>query len=161
MITIRAMKEADDRIASEINAACYRFTAGPDGLADEQVDWAIREYCTPECMSMQRCKYTAMIAEIGPTVVGVVITGDSKIYGLFVHPSYHRQGVGKALFFSAQSIVERSGHSVLELTTSAAAERFYEIMGMRRVGTRFREHGVFSGKELILMEKRLAPHQPA
>lgn len=161
MIRIRAMREADDRIASEINAACYRFTAGPDGLADEQVDWAIREYCTPEFMSMQRCKYTAMIAELDAIVVGVVIVADSTIQGLFVNPSYHRQGIGKALFLSAQRIVECSGHPVLELTTSAAAERFYEIMGMRRVGKQLRNHGAFSGKELILMEKDVEPHQPA
>jgi GNAT superfamily N-acetyltransferase len=61
---------------------------------------------------------------------------DGTIFALFVHPSYERRGIGRALLPLACDILEESGHATAVLTTEAGtrAERFYRSDGWTEVG---------------------------
>jgi GNAT superfamily N-acetyltransferase len=159
MITIRAMTEADDEITSQIAAACYRFTAGPDQLTREQLGGALREWCTPQYMSISRAKDIAVVAEIDGTVVGFAGTRGDSLQEMFVHPAHHRRGVGKALFDRAEQTVAACGHLTLRVKTTTSALPFYEAMGMRQVDTYAPESGAFVGKEMFILEKNIRPQE--
>ena len=159
MITIRAMTEADDEIVSQIAAACYRFTARPDRLTEEQLNGALREWCTPEYMSVSRTKDIAVVAEIDGEIVGVAATHGDSLEMMFVDPSHHRKGVGRALFRSAEQTVARCGHSALRVKTTDSALPFYTAMGMRRVRAYAPESGPFAAKTMFILEKDIWPQQ--
>ena len=61
---------------------------------------------------------------------------DGTIFALFVHPSYERRGIGRALLPLACQILRESGHAFATLTTEAAsrAERFYRRDGWTEIG---------------------------
>jgi GNAT superfamily N-acetyltransferase len=61
---------------------------------------------------------------------------DGTIFALFVHPSYERRGIGRALLPLACEILRASGHATATLTTEAGtrAERFYRIDGWTEIG---------------------------
>jgi GNAT superfamily N-acetyltransferase len=56
---------------------------------------------------------------------------DGTIFALFVHPSYERRGIGRALLPLACDILKDSGHATAVLTTEAGtrAERVYRSDG--------------------------------
>ena len=61
---------------------------------------------------------------------------DGTIFALFVHPSYERRGIGRALLPLACEVLRASGHAAAILTTEAAtrAERFYRMGGWIEIG---------------------------
>ncbi len=61
---------------------------------------------------------------------------DGTIFALFVHPSYERRGIGRALLPLACEVLRASGHAAARLTTEAAtrAERFYRMGGWIEIG---------------------------
>ena len=157
MITIRTMTEADDEIASRIAAACYRFTAEPDQLTDEQLNGALHQWCTSAYMAVSRAKDIAIVAEIDGEVVGVAATRGDSLMEMFVDLSYHRKGVGGALFRSAEQTVASCGHSVVRVKTTNSALPFYAAMGMRQVQMYAPEAGAFVGTTMFALEKDIAP----
>lgn len=159
MIMIRQLAEADDDVASQIAAACYRFTAGPDQLTEIQVNGAIREWCTPEYMAISRAKDVAIVAEIDGKVVGLAATRGDSLQAMFVDPRHHRKGVGRALFHSAVQTVAKCGHSALRVKTTKSALPFYAAMGMRQVDTYAPKAGAFVGKTMFILEKDIRPQQ--
>jgi GNAT superfamily N-acetyltransferase len=60
--------------------------------------------------------------------------GDAWIENLWVFPEYIGTGIGKKLFLHALSRARQSGHLVLQLESDPNAVRFYEKMGMVKVG---------------------------
>src|SRR6266436_8345192 len=61
---------------------------------------------------------------------------DGTIFALFVHPSYERRGIGRALLPLACEVLRDSGHAIATLTTGAGtrAERFYRLDGWTEIG---------------------------
>lgn len=61
---------------------------------------------------------------------------DGSIFALFVHPSYERRGIGRALLPLACEVLRANGHASAKLTTEAAtrAERFYRMDGWLEIG---------------------------
>ena len=151
------MTKADDEVACAIAAACYRFTAEPDHLTEEQVNGAIREWCTPDYMAISRAKDTAIVAEIDGEVVGLATTRGASFQEMFVDPCHHRKGVGTALFRSAEHTVAKCGHSALRVKTTDSALPFYTAMGMRQVATYVPKAGAFAGKKMFILEKTTKP----
>jgi len=158
MITVRAMTEADDEIGSSIAAACYRFTAELDGLTEDQVGGAIREWCTPQYMAISRAKDIAIVAELDGEIVGLAATRADSLQEMFVDPRHHRKGIGRALFQSAERTVAESAHPRLRVKTTYSALPFYAAMGMHQVATFKPEAGAFVGKTMFVLEKAIGTH---
>jgi GNAT superfamily N-acetyltransferase len=76
---------------------------------------------------------------------------DGTIFALFVHPSYERRGIGRALLPLACQILRDSGHATATLTTQAAsrAERFYRLDGWAEIGRK--------GDGQVVFQKPLNP----
>jgi GNAT superfamily N-acetyltransferase len=60
---------------------------------------------------------------------------DGTIFALFVHPSYERRGIGRALLPPACQVLRDNGHAIAKLTTAAGtrAERFYRLDGWTEI----------------------------
>ena len=74
---------------------------------------------------------------------------DGSIFALFVHPSYERRGIGRALLPLACEDLRASGYATAKLTTASAtrAERFYRMDGWVEMGRQ--------GDGQIVFQKRL------
>ena len=74
---------------------------------------------------------------------------DGTIFALFVHPSYERRGIGRALLPLACEDLRASGYATAKLTTASAtrAERFYRMDGWVEMGRQ--------GDGQIVFQKRL------
>jgi GNAT superfamily N-acetyltransferase len=61
---------------------------------------------------------------------------DGTIFALFVHPSFEKRGIGRALLPLACQILRDNGHATATLTTEPAtrAERFYRLDGWTEIG---------------------------
>ena len=83
------------------------------------------------------------VIEAGDRVVAVVVgnTRTGNIWGLFVHPEFERQGLGRRLLDTAVDWLWSQGLTQLWLTTSPGtrAQGFYEAAGWSRAGET--EHG--------------------
>ena len=91
------------------------------------------------------------VAETEGAVVGFLALLGSFVGGLFVDPSRHGQGIGRALVLEA-----RRRHPVLEVEVyeaNAAARGFYARIGFVETGRRERDD---QGRPLPLIAMRLA-----
>ena len=83
------------------------------------------------------------VIEAGDRVVAVVVGNarNGNIWGLFVHPEFGRQGLGRRLLDTAVDWLWSQGLTQLWLTTSPGtrAQSFYEAAGWSRAGET--EHG--------------------
>jgi GNAT superfamily N-acetyltransferase len=83
------------------------------------------------------------VIEAGDRVVAVVVGNarNGNIWGLFVHPEFERQGLGRRLLDTAVDWLWSQGLTQLWLTTSPGtrAQSFYEAAGWSRAGET--EHG--------------------
>ena len=155
MITLRPMKESDDKIASQIISECYQFIAGPDNLTIQQCDRMIEDRCQPGHISIMRERHECTIAEVNGIVVGIIAVEGSNIEELFVHPGHHRQGIGSALFRNTESSAATAGHTKLTVGTTGYGSPFYKAMGMHTVGRQQITLGPLEGRDLVLLKKEL------
>src|SRR5262249_37320663 len=70
---------------------------------------------------------------------------DGSICALFIHPSYERRGIGRALLALACDLLKDRGHVTAMLTTAAGtrAERFYRAGGWTELGRKANGQIVF------------------
>jgi predicted N-acetyltransferase YhbS len=55
------------------------------------------------------------------------------LHGLYVHPAYHHQGIGRTLFLTAERAVRTHGHHGLLVKAQGDATGFFMARGMRRL----------------------------
>ena len=83
------------------------------------------------------------VIEVGDRVVAVVVGNarNGNIWGLFVHPEFEHQGLGRRLLNTAVDWLWSEELAELWLTTAPGtrAQGFYEAAGWRRAGVT--EHG--------------------
>jgi ribosomal protein S18 acetylase RimI-like enzyme len=105
----------------------------------------VRELVEAELQNPQQRDYHSLLAEADGHVVGFVCygpvpmtEGSYDLYWIFVHPSYQRHAIGRALLSEVERAVERAEGRLLLVDTSStlpysAARRFYERQGFREV----------------------------
>ena len=88
-------------------------------------------------------------------IVGVILIANySKLCGLFVHPSYYKQGIGRGLFEAAASVCrERSDVEKITLNSSTFASGFYETIGFIQTGPALDRPGGCIPYEYTLWQK--------
>jgi len=75
-------------------------------------------------------QWDCYVAESDRQVVGALAIDGNDIAELWVDPRRHRQGVGTALFRTAEAVVAAAGHRHLTVRCAAVGARpFYEAMG--------------------------------
>ena len=152
---VRRATAADDQAISDIMGAGYRFIAGPDGITDEQLARLLRERCTVEDVIGIRARWECLIAEADGQVVGMIAFSEDEIQELWVHPDFHRRGVGSALFGAAEAAIRETGRPRMCVHTTGYGRPFYEAMGMTFVGKRKIDRGPMKGGKISVLEKML------
>jgi ribosomal protein S18 acetylase RimI-like enzyme len=84
---------------------------------------------------------------------------DGSICALFVHPSYERRGIGRALLPLACDVLKETGHATAVLTTEAGTrgERFYRTDGWTEVGRKEDSQIIFQKNLLGSWHFKLRP----
>ncbi|MGD9210012.1 MAG: GNAT family N-acetyltransferase [Desulfobacteraceae bacterium] len=89
-------------------------------------------------------------------IVGMVSVKKNEITKLYVHPLWHRKGVGQLLFEKAEEIIVKSGHTRIILgVIGESPVSFYKSMGMIVSGRKPLKLEHESVREVILMERLL------
>jgi ribosomal protein S18 acetylase RimI-like enzyme len=159
-IVVRRATSADDHAISDIMSAGYRFIAGPDGITGEQLARLLRERCTIEDVVGIRARWECLVAEADGQVVGMIAFSEDEIQELWVHPDFHRRGVGSALFRAAEATIRNTGQLRMCVCTTGYGRPFYEAMGMTFVGRRKIDRGPMKGGKITVLEKGLARRDP-
>lgn len=104
----------------------------------------VQELVEAELGNPRQSDYHSMVAEEDGHVVGFACYGPTPmtdgtydLYWIFVHPSYHRRAIGRALLEEVESAVSRAKGRMLLADTSStrpylSARRFYQYHGFRR-----------------------------
>ncbi len=97
--------------------------------------WSAALTITPAAIE----EHSVLVAELGGAVCGVAVLADRQSHWslehLWVDPTIHRQGIGRALFVSVVREAARRRGGVLRVESDPQAVGFYERMGARRTGT--------------------------
>ena len=89
--------------------------------------------------------------------VGIIGARDNYVAGLWIHPRYHRRGIGTKLMRDAETAAREHGHDTMWLETSeynADAPAFYRAIGYSEAGER-------DGKQSTGIEERLTRFEKA
>lgn len=116
----------DDDLAALLDA-WHRASEAAHPFLSEAFFEAERHQIAHEWLPMSETQ----VYVVGGRVVGFLSLVDNEVGGLFVHPDFQRQGIGRALMDSA-----RAARPYLELTVFEAnsqGRRFYEAYGFREV----------------------------
>jgi putative acetyltransferase len=151
------MTQDDDDAVCRISAACYRFAVQVHDFTDQEAKTALHEHCRPDHIASLRVSGNALVAEWEGQIAGVIVTRGNSIQVLFVDPTLHRKGVGRALFRRAEEMIAQAGHSTLTLKTRPSAIPFYLAMRMECTGHWHPKNGAFAGMQLTVLDKQLNP----
>jgi GNAT superfamily N-acetyltransferase len=138
------LNAADWRIVKWVDSAMIRKATRADGPRISEIRFGVRENRASNPAVIESLtdwlfdNSTFWVWEEDGAIQGFSAADprDGSICALFVHPSYERRGIGRALLPLACNILKESGHVMAVLTTEAGtrAERFYRIDGWIEVG---------------------------
>ncbi|MGH6839927.1 MAG: GNAT family N-acetyltransferase [Methylocella sp.] len=126
-LTIRAANAADAPTLSALIQHAVRATNAPDyspGIID-----LICANFTPEQVIQKMAEREVFAGTCDNAIAGTVSIGGGKLHSLFVDPRLQRRGIGVRLVGHLEKRAAASGHTVLWLSSSITARRFYERLG--------------------------------
>ncbi|MBI4578139.1 MAG: GNAT family N-acetyltransferase [Planctomycetes bacterium] len=153
---IRPMTEDDVAEVAALLRACFGWLADREGFTAEQRAFLVGPRSSAETIRTESKTRPHLVACQGGAIVGFVTVNGRQIARLYVHPRYHRQGVGKALFEAAEAMIRAAGHGEMivgALVDDAVA--FYRAMGMSVAGHELYEPHIFLGRRVTLLAKNL------
>lgn len=131
----------------------------------------VRELVEAELNDPQQKDYRSLVAQADGHVVGFVCYGPAPmtdgtydLYWIFVHPSYQRHAIGRALLSAVEQAIQRAEGRLLMVDTSStlpysAARRFYERQGFREVAE-VRDYYQVGDARLTYVKQMLPEAQP-
>lgn len=151
---IRRMKEAEVHEVSALLCECYAWLGEREGLSRHQTQFLQSERGSEDSLLRESMTEMYLVAHEGTTPVGLVAVANNVIRKLYVLPSKHGAGIGRALYEAAESQIRSAGHAAVTLGAFPTAVPFYQAMGLRAVGVR-EPGGVLAGLRITHMEKGL------
>lgn len=159
---IERMTDADCVEVSDLLRACFNWLADREGFTDRQREFLTGPRSTVETLRAESQTRPHLVARgADGAILGVAAIRENEIARLYVHPRYHGQGVGKALFAAAEAMIHAAGFTevtVAALVESAAA--FYRARGMHETGRQPYEPEVFGERGVVLLAKSIAEPTP-
>lgn len=132
IVELRPARPDESAVLSALAHAAKAFWGYP---AEVLAGWQSELRITPESIRAQ----PTTVAEIGNELAGFVqlsvASGRAELDHLWVHPSFMRRGVGRALLEWASCDARARGHAELHIDADPFAEAFYLACGARRVGS--------------------------
>jgi len=152
---IEPMTDSDHAEVSELLRVCFSWLADREGFTERQREFLVGPRSSAETLREESRTRPHLVArDEDGTILGMAAIRENEIARLYVHPSCHGQGVGKALFRAAESMIREAGFSevlVAALVENAAA--FYRARGMHEVGRQAYEPEIFCDREVVLLAK--------
>ncbi len=99
------------------------------------------------------------LAVAGDRPIGLIGVEGNYVDGLWIHPNYHRRGIGTKLMRDAETNALDQGHTTMSVEYSefnAGASRFYLAIGYREVSDRTEMLTTGIAERLIRLEKPLS-----
>lgn len=155
-VEIRPMEDADvDRVAALLRA-CFRWLGDREGFSPRQRAFLEGPRSSPETVRQEAKSRPHLVACEDGAVVGLVVVNGQEIARLYVHPDFHRRGIGTRLFEAATDLIRRSGGTEVRVGALVAdAVAFYRAMGMSIVGKEAYEPAIFGGRKVTLLRRLL------
>ncbi len=155
-MNIGPMKPEEIAEVAALLRACFHWLSDREGFNEVQ-----RAYLTGERSSEQTVREEAagrphLVARRSGVILGMAAVSGNELARLYVHPRYHRQGVGRALFQAAENLIWQAGHRdmiVGALVESAA--KFYQSMGMYVTSSVEYQPTIFPDRKVTLLSKVL------
>ena len=148
------MTEGEAPEVSELLCEAYAWLAEREGLPGEQTELLQSIRGSVETVRRESQTETYVVARDESGIIGLVAVAGNVIRKLYVRPSRHGTGVGRALYEEAESLIRLGGHGKVTLGAFPSAVPFYEAMGLRAVSVK-ESRGPLAGLRITLMEKRL------
>ena len=156
MIQLRKMSKRDVPAVSHLVGAAYEFLADAENYAPNQRHRLRKERCVPEWVGPQFLRCRSFVAISGSRIVGVLAVNNAEVYELYVHPAYHRHGIGTRLFRKAERLIAAGGHRRLQVSTTGYAVPFYKAMGAKITGKECVTFGPLAGWRNTVLSKDLS-----
>jgi N-acetylglutamate synthase-like GNAT family acetyltransferase len=145
---IREARYKDAPAISLVVQAALRETNAQD-YSQEIIDQVVRSFSPAEILRFlaSRRVYVACVED---RIVATGSLAGDVIRSVFVNPNYQRQGVGRHLMTTIESVAAQNGVETLRVPSSITAQGFYLSLGFEKVRDEF--HGA---ERTIVMEKVL------
>jgi ribosomal protein S18 acetylase RimI-like enzyme len=154
MYDIRRMTDDECAEVSELLRACFEWLADREGFNATQRDFLLNQRSSEQTVREEAKTRPHLVACEEGVILGMVVVNGNEISRLYVHPTYHRRGVGQALFEAAVQMIREAGFNEVKLGALVdSAVAFYKAMGMSVVGHEPYEPEIFLGREVFLMRK--------
>ena len=128
------LRSVQDLIFATIDA-CYAPVYPPRALA------FFKEFHAEDDILRRQRDGNVLVVEQDGKVIATGAMVEGEIFAVFVHPSFQKQGHGKAVMRALENMAVAEGHRVSELSVSLPSRRFYEDLGYELVETRSRDLG--------------------
>lgn len=155
MVTVQPATPADVEAISVVLRASVHWLGVQEGWDVRQVVEMAADHSSRETIARLMGLQTWWTAWLDGQLVGVVSVFRNEIARLFVHPDSFRRRVGSALFREAEHHVARSGFQEIRTRCFPASRPFYEAMGMSVVEKEPCQATGFTGREILVMSRRL------
>jgi GNAT superfamily N-acetyltransferase len=125
-VTLRPARSTDAADIAEVFLAAHRHSLSylPDLHTDDETRSWIRNTVLPNT--------TVWVAESAGAVVAFLSVEQKMLEHLYVHPSFHSQGIGTALLDKAFELAP-GGLKLYTFARNEVARRFYERRGFRAI----------------------------
>lgn len=154
---IEPISDADYPAVSELLRDCFTWLADREGFTQQQRAFLVGPRCDVKTLRNEsRARPHIVAHDTDGTILGVAAIRENEIARLYVHPRYHGQGTGKALFHAAETMIRRAGFT--ELRVAALVEHaasFYRARGMHEIGHQPYEPDIFGDRGVVLLAKSL------
>lgn len=153
---IESMTDADIAEVSTLLQASFRWLAEQEGFSTKQRDFLTGPRASIETIQLESQTRPHLVARDQDNVImGMAAVRENEVARLYVHPDYHRRGVGKALFQAAEALIREAGfHEVRVAALVENAAAFYRALGMREIGRESYEPEIFGEQQVVLLAKR-------
>jgi len=156
-INIRPMAESDIKAVSEIVSEDYKYLAEREGFSSEQLEQLLTERSSQIAIDSWFVNWQCFVTELNGNVIGALAIGQNEIEELWVHPQYHSQGIGTAMFRKAENIIAKAGYTELTLCSAAvSARQFYVAMGAEVIEQKLCSFGPLVGWLLTHYRKKIS-----
>jgi ribosomal protein S18 acetylase RimI-like enzyme len=154
---IRPMIDADCSRVSEILRACFTWLGEREGFNTRQLEYLLGERSSEDTVRKEALTRPHIVACLGDDLVGLAVVNGNELARLYVHPDFHRHGIGKQLFETVQHMIKSAGFSEMRVGALApSAADFYIAMGMTITGKVAWEPEIFGEREVTILTKPLS-----
>jgi len=152
---IEPMTDADHAEVAALLQACFEWLADREQYTEKERAFLLGPRSSADTLHAESRTRPHLVARAADgTILGMAAVRENEVARLYVHPAYHGQGVGKALFRAAEAVIVRAGHAEVTVAAMAAsAVAFYRARGMSEVGRTRYEPEIFGEREVVILAK--------